>query len=312
MARLIVVANQKGGVGKTTTAVNLAIALGQRGLIAAAEGAASEAVSAPPINRKVLLVDLDPQGNASSGIIADTRLAELKSSGKTIYEALVGRIPIGDAIRSARERVFLAPSGPDLVGAEIELATREGRERVLKQILAPVRDDYDFVIIDTPPSLGLLTLNALVAADSVIVPMQCEYYALEGLSALLGTIKRIRASLNPKLQIDGLVLTMFDARNRLSHEIAREVEKHFPEKVFQSVIPRNVRLSESPSHGLSVLEYDPKSAGAEAYRNLAVELLARLDGGVAGPLRKDSDEVPARRSWSLRALFARDNERGKR
>ena len=202
-----------------------------------------------------------------------------------------------------------------MVGAEIELATREGRERVLKQILAPIRDDYEFIIVDTPPSLGLLTLNALVAADTVIVPMQCEYYALEGLSALLETIKRIRASLNPRLQIGGLVLTMFDARNRLSHEIAREVEKHFPEKVFQSVIPRNVRLSESPSHGLSVLEYDSKSAGADAYRNLALELLARFDsfdGKAAAATTDDSDDAPGKRSWSLRALFARDNERGKR
>jgi chromosome partitioning protein len=292
VGRLIVVANQKGGVGKTTTVVNLAIALGIKG-------------------HRVLLVDLDPQGNASSGIIADTRLAELKSSGKTIYEALVGRIPLNEVIRPARDKVFLAPSGPDLVGAEIELATREGRERVLKQILAPVRKDYDYVLVDTPPSLGLLTLNALVAADSIIVPMQCEYYALEGLSSLLETIKRIRSSLNPGLKIDGLVLTMFDARNRLSHEIAREVEKHFPDKVFQSVIPRNVRLSESPSHGLSVIEYDPKSAGAEAYQNLAAELVARLKGGTSTPSEESAD-TPARRSWSLRALFARDNERGKR
>ena len=204
MGRLVVIANQKGGVGKTTTAVNLAIAL------------------ASP-NRRILVIDLDPQGNATSGLVPGNELGGLKRSGKTIYEALVGEIPLADAIRPVRESVFLAPSGPDLVGAEIELATMKGREGCLREILKPIRGDYAFVLVDTPPSLGLLTLNALVAADSVMVPMQCEYYALEGLSALLGTIKRVRMALNPALQIEGLVLTMFDSRNRLSHEIAQEV-----------------------------------------------------------------------------------------
>jgi chromosome partitioning protein len=205
-----------------------------------------------------------------------------------------------------RESVFLAPSGPDLVGAEIELATMKGREGRLREILKPIRHDYAFVLFDTPPSLGLLTLNALVAADSVMVPMQCEYYALEGLSALLGTIKRVRTALNPALQIEGLVLTMFDARNRLSHEIAHEVQKHFPEKVFESMIPRSVRLSESPSHGLSVLEYDPKSSGAEAYRALANEILVRA-GERPARTADDAEEQPAsRRSWNLRTLFARN------
>ena len=304
MGRLVAIANQKGGVGKTTTAINLAIGL-----------------AAP--NRKVLLIDLDPQGNATSGLMPPAQLAELKGGGTTIYDAIVGRIPIVEAVRKVRDEVFLAPSGADLVGAEIELATMEGRERRLKEILAPVRDDYAFILVDTPPSLGLLTLNALVAADSVMVPMQCEYYALEGLSALLGTITRIRKALNPALLIDGLVLTMFDARNRLSHEIAHEVNRHFPDKVFQSVIPRSVRLSESPSHGLSVIEYDGKSSGAEAYKQLAAEVLARvgLANGHGGRDEHDGEERGAngeiaqpqgRRSWSLRALFAREGERGRR
>ena len=293
MGRLVAIANQKGGVGKTTTAINLAIGL-----------------AAP--DRRILLIDLDPQGNATSGLMPPAQMGELKGSGRTIYEALIGRISIGEAIRQVREQVSVAPSGTDLVGAEVELATMDGRERRLKTIVDTVRDDYAFILVDTPPSLGLLTLNALVAADSVMVPMQCEYYALEGLSALLGTITRIRKSLNPALRIEGLVLTMFDARNKLSHEIAREVNRHFPEVVFQSVIPRNVRLSESPSHGLSVIEYDGKSAGAEAYRALAEEVIARANGGAPGAAIAAEEAGPARRSWSLRALFARESERGRR
>ncbi|HJU28039.1 MAG TPA: AAA family ATPase, partial [Candidatus Binataceae bacterium] len=286
MGRLVVIANQKGGVGKTTTTINLAVAL-----------------AAP--KRPILVVDLDPQGNATSGLTPPASLAEIKSSGKTIYEAIVNRVPLKDAIRSVRDHVSLIPSGPDLVGAEVELATIEGRERRLKEVLAPVRNDYAFVLVDTPPSLGMLTLNALVAADSIMVPMQCEYYALEGLSALLDTINRVRKVLNPELRIYGLVLTMFDARNRLSHEIAREVNRHFPEQVFQSVIPRNVRLSESPSHGLSVLEYDSKSAGADAYRALANEVLARAGASETADVSRETSETSQpRRSWSLRALFA--------
>ena len=190
----------------------------------------------------------------------------------------------------------------------------ERREWRLSELLKPVRDDYGLILVDTPPSLGLLTLNALAAADSILVPMQCEYYALEGLSALLNTIDKVRKGLNPKLKIEGVVLTMFDARNRLCHEIAREVAKHLPAEVFQAVIPRNVRLSESPSHGLSVLEYDPKSSGAEAYRSLAAELAARNKGGAAPSTAAGADHAePAnRKAWSLRTLFARSDERGRK
>jgi len=256
VGRVITVANQKGGVGKTTTAINLAYALALQG-------------------RRVLLIDLDPQGNATSGLACSEEIRSALASGKTIYEALISGGAINDIVHMVRPNLYLAGASADLVGAEIEMATMAGRERRLRAMLYNVRQEYNIVLIDTPPSLGLLTLNALVASDTVLVPMQCEYYALEGLSSLLSTIKRVKEQLRPALEIEGLVLTMFDSRNRLSHEIAREVRNHFAEKVFKSVIPRNVRLSESPSHGLSVLEYEAKSAGAEGYRELAAEIIAR-------------------------------------
>jgi len=263
VGRVIAIANQKGGVGKTTTAVNLAVALAAAG-------------------RRILLVDLDPQGNATSGLTIVRDGDQSAVNLKTVYDALVVGVPLHEIVREVRAGLFLAAGGGDLVGAEIELATREGREQRLRTLLESLVVEYNYVLIDTPPSLGILTLNALVAADTVLVPMQCEYYALEGLSSLLATIRKVKNALRPSLEIEGLVLTMFDQRNRLSHEIADEVRRHFPDKVFASVIPRSVRLSESPSHGLSVLEYEGKSAGAEKYRSLATEIMAR-DGTAALP-----------------------------
>jgi chromosome partitioning protein len=256
VARVITIANQKGGVGKTTTAINLAVALADTG-------------------RRVLLVDLDPQGNATSGVSPRETATAARRANRTIYPALVGETPLDEIVMQVRPMLFLAPAGDDLVGAEIELVTMEGRERRLRALLEADEQKYNYVLIDTPPSLGILTLNALVAADSVLVPMQCEYYALEGLSSLLGTIDKVRKMLSPALELEGLLLTMFDSRNRLSHEIADEVRRHFPDRIFRSVIPRSVRMSESPSHGLSVLEYEGKSAGAKEYRALAAEIIER-------------------------------------
>lgn len=253
MSKVICVSNQKGGVGKTTTSVNLSAAL-------AAEG------------KRILVVDMDPQGNASSGFGAKRH--EIAESN--IYQVLIQEKSMREIVRATSfPTLFLAPATPDLVGAEIELVDAQRREYRLKAAIDSVRSDYDFIIIDCPPSLGLLTLNSLTAADSFLVPLQCEYYALEGLSQLLNTAGLIKRGSNPNLTIEGIVLTMFDKRNNLSHQVVSEIQSHFGDKVFKSIIPRNVRLSEAPSHGLSIIEYDPKSIGAQKYLELAKEISER-------------------------------------
>ena len=251
MARIIAIANQKGGVGKTTTAVNLSAALART-------------------PRRVLLVDLDPQGNATMGSGVDKRALEA-----SLTEVLLDEVPVREAIVRSGDGYDLLPGNIDLTAAEIRLMDADGREHRLKQALAPLRDGYDFILIDCPPSLSLLTLNALNAADSVLVPMQCEYYALEGLSALLETIDALKDRLNPQLAIEGVLRTMFDVRNNLANAVSAELTNHFGDLVFRTIIPRNVRLAEAPSHGQSIIGYDRASRGGVAYLGLAGELLRR-------------------------------------
>jgi chromosome partitioning protein len=251
MAKIIALANQKGGVGKTTTAVNLSACLAFLG-------------------KKTLLVDNDPQGNSTSGLGVDKGHVE-----KSIYDVLISDVDIKDVIQETMlENLYICPSNIQLAGAEIELVNQIMRESRLKSALNGIRDEYDYILVDCPPSLGLLTLNSLTAADTILVPIQCEYYALEGLAQLMNTVKLVRKHLNPSLQVEGVVLTMFDSRTNLSLQVVEDVRSYFNDKVYGTLIPRNVRLSEAPSYGLPIILYDKTSKGAESYLSLAREVIA--------------------------------------
>jgi chromosome partitioning protein len=250
-ARVLAVANQKGGVGKTTTSINVAASLALAG-------------------RRVLLVDLDPQGNATMGSGVDKR-----TISHSVYDVLLGSVSIAAARRKTAAQYDLVPANRELAGAEVELVNLESRETRLKDALNEVREHYDFILIDCPPALNLLTVNGLCAAHAVMIPMQCEYYALEGLSDLVQTIKRVRSNLNPDLEIEGLLRTMYDPRNMLAQQVSEQLQQHFGDKVYRTVIPRNVRLAEAPSHGMPVLTLDRQSKGALAYLALAGEMLSK-------------------------------------
>lgn len=252
MGKIIAIANQKGGVGKTTTAVNLSAYLGASG-------------------KKVLVCDMDPQANATGGLGVDKDHLE-----HCIYDALINDMPISVLIqKSATKNVEVVPSGPDLSGAEVELVDETNREFKLRKQLQKVKDRYDYILIDCPPAVGLLSLNAFVAADSLLITMQCEFYALEGLSRVTGTFQLVKQHMNPQLSLEGILLTMYDGRTRLSLEVEEEVRSHFKDKVYKTVIPRNIRLSEAPGFGETILTYDPKSKGALAYKALAKEVLKK-------------------------------------
>ncbi len=255
MTKVISIANQKGGVGKTTTAVNLSACIAQKG-------------------KKVLLIDIDPQGSATSGLGIQSH------DGASIYNVLVDDVQMKNTLQpTVVKNLDICPSNINLAGAEIELVSMVSRETRLKDAIEEIKEAYDYILIDCPPSLGLITLNAFTASDSVLVPIQCEYYALEGLGQLINTIKLVQKHLNKDLEIEGVVLTMFDARTNLSTQVAKEVEKYFGNKVFQTIIPRNIRLSEAPSHGLPISLYDAESKGAETYKKLAKELITLNEKG---------------------------------
>ncbi len=252
MGKVIAIANQKGGVGKTTTAVNLSACLGKKG-------------------KKTLLIDIDPQGNTTSGLGVDPRTVEM-----SIYDCIINDVPMSEVlIDTGFENLWICPANINLAGAELELVAKDNREYVLKNSISEIKEQFDFIFIDCPPSLGLITLNSFSAADSILVPIQCEYYALEGLSQLTNTIKMVKKRLNPELALEGVLPTMFDGRTNLSIQVVDEVKKFFRDKVYKTIIPRNVRLSEAPSFGKPIIEYDKHSKGAECYADLADEVIIR-------------------------------------